>query len=340
MTGQTGAPADGSKQPATAKAQQKRRAKVEEDAPEASGADDSNDRQEDQRLAKIQRTDEGEEDREARRVRLVRVAQETKGIIPTILTVTPGAPPDGRKYLLDKLPQLDQKNCPKVRTLVKVVEGDTFNTAINLANAAQFLDHKDTKPVCVLNMANASVVGGGWEHGAMAQEEELCFRSSLSFTLKKELYPIDSLGAIYSPTIVIFREDTRKRHRWMDLGKPEWLPIVGVVSIAAECGPAVVVDDSKKHRYAKVKDRDLMKGKMRLVLRIAATHGHRRLVLGALGCGVFQNPKHDVADCWLEVMKEKEFIGWFEAIVFAIVDPGHRTGNLGIFRECLDGVKL
>jgi uncharacterized protein (TIGR02452 family) len=334
------APADGSKQPVTAKVQQKRRTEVEEDEPQDSGTNDSNDRQEDQRPAKIQKTDEGEEDSNARRVRLIRAAQETKTIIPTILTVTPGAPPDGHKYLLDELPQLDQKNCPKVRTFVKVVEGDTFNTAINLANAAQFLDHEDTRPVCVLNMANAEHIGGGWEHGAMAQEEELCFRSSLSFTLKKEFYPIGSLGAIYSPTVVVFREDTRKRHRWMDLGKPEWLPVVGVVSIAAEVGPAVTIDDSKKYRYANAEDRDLMKGKMRLVLRIAATHGHRRLVLGALGCGAFQNPKHDVADCWLEVMKEKEFKGWFEAIVFGIVDPGHRTGNLSIFQECLNGVKL
>lgn len=126
----------------------------------------------------------------------------------------------------------------------------------------------------------------------------------------------------------------------MDLGKPEWLPIVGVVSIAAEVAPAVVIDGSKKYRYANAEDRDLIKDKMRLVLRIAATHGHRRLVLGALGCGAFMNPKHDVADCWLEVMKEKEFKGWFEAIVFGIVDPGLRTGNLSIFRECFDGLKL
>ncbi|RHZ68564.1 uncharacterized protein CDV56_109678 [Aspergillus thermomutatus] len=337
-----GASAGGSKQPATAKGKQKRRAEVEEERPEASGADDSNDRQEDQRAAKIQKTDQGEEeDREARTARLIKVAQETKSIIPTILTVTPQAPPDGHYYLLDGLPQLDQDNCPKVRTLVKVVEGDTFNTAFNLANAAQFLDHKDTKPVCVLNMANAGTVGGGWEHGSMAQEEELCFRSSLSFTLKEKFYPMNKLGVIYSPTVVVFREDTGKRHRWMDLGKPEWLPIVSVVSMAAQFKPAVVIDDnSTEQRYANEEDRDLMKDKMRLVLRIAATHGHRRLVLGALGCGMFRHPKHDVADCWLEVMEEKEFKGWFEAIVFAIVDTGNKTGNLEIFRECLDGVKL
>ncbi|KAF4281431.1 hypothetical protein CNMCM8689_000620 [Aspergillus fumigatus] len=334
----TGAPADGSKQPVTVKVQ-KRRSEVK-NVPDASCANESNVRQKAQRPAKVQKTDEGEEDSRTRRARLVRVAQETKSIIPTILTVTPNAPPDGYKYSLDKLPPLDQKKCPNVRTLVKVVEGDTFNTAINLANAAQFLDHKDTEPVCVLNMANADHIGGGWEHGAMAQEEELCFRSSLSFTLKKQFYPIGSLSAIYSPTIVVFREDTRKRHRWMDLGKPEWLPIVGVVSIAAEVAPAVVIDGSKKYRYANAEDRDLIKDKMRLVLRIAATHGHRRLVLGALGCGAFMNPKHDVADCWLEVMKEKEFKGWFEAIVFGIVDPGLRTGNLSIFRECFDGLKL
>jgi Uncharacterized protein conserved in bacteria (DUF2263) len=48
---------------------------------------------------------------------------------------------------------------------IRVVDGDSFDTAIDLGDG-----------VVVLNMANAKHAGGGWLRGAMAQEEELCYR--------------------------------------------------------------------------------------------------------------------------------------------------------------------
>ncbi|KAH6622563.1 hypothetical protein F5144DRAFT_594897 [Chaetomium tenue] len=82
-------------------------------------------------------------------------------------------------------------------------------------------------------------------------------------------------------------------------------------------------------------DRDLTKRNMRLVLRIAAHHRHRHLVLGALGCGVYANPPEDVAHCWLEVLREDEFSGgWWRQICFAVFDPSG-TGNYDVFRRVL-----
>ncbi len=153
-------------------------------------------------------------------------------------------------------------------------------------------------------MANAQHPGGGWLKGALAQEETLCYRTSLSSTLKKDFYPILKFGGIYSPSVVVIRESLASGHALLDLQRPEELPVVSVVSVAAIRGPAVVVDDAGdgegqgEERYEFDKDRDTMKEKMRVVLRIVAINGHRRVVLGALGCGAFRNPKAEVMRCW------------------------------------------
>lgn len=91
-----------------------------------------------------------------------------------------------------------------------------------------------------------------------------------------------------------------------------------------------------------------MKYKIRLVLRIAAKHGHRKLVLGALGCGAARNPQKDVARVFREVMQEPEFQGgWWEQLAFAVLDDVSNDdgsiipeGNCRHFMNELDGKVL
>lgn len=102
--------------------------------------------------------------------------------------------------------------------------------------------------------------------------------------------------------------------------------------------------------YKFAADREAMKGRMRVVLRVAAVNGHRRLVLGALGCGAFRNPRGEVVRCWREVLGEGEFAGgWWERVVFAVMDGGgwgageadvgrDGDGNFGVFWRGLDGL--
>ena len=52
-------------------------------------------------------------------------------------------------------------------------------------------------------------------------------------------------------------------------------------------------------------------------------------MLGAMGCGAFRNPAEDVAACWREVLLEVEFDGWFEGVVFAVLDKGSAGTNAG-----------
>jgi uncharacterized protein (TIGR02452 family) len=66
------------------------------------------------------------------------------------------------------------------------------------------------------------------------------------------------------------------------------------------------------------------------VLGVAAAHGHRSLVLGAWGCGVFGNDPAEVASLFGMAL-EGPFAGAFEAVVFAVLDFSEDRHTLAPF---------
>ena len=196
-----------------------------------------------------------------------------------------------------------------------------------------------TKPVAVLNLASERHAGGGWQNGAMAQEEALCYRSSLYLSLHKSYYPLPSLSVIYSPSVLIIRSATSAGHTLYTAPASD-LPVTSVISVAALRHPLLTADGKK---FKDDGQRAETKRKIRVSLRVAASKGHTRLVLGALGCGVFANPPTEVAECFLEVFREKELQGgWWEDIVFAVMDNAKGndggkdgSGNFGQFYRVL-----
>lgn len=198
-----------------------------------------------------------------------------------------------------------------------------------------------TKPVVVLNLASERHPGGGWQTGAMAQEEALCYRSSLYRSLRRRFYPIPSLSVIHTPSVLIIRSATAAGHKLYTLPASD-LPVTSVISVAALRHPYLTPDEKA---FASAGQRAETKRKIRVSLRVAAMNGHTKLVLGALGCGVFANPPTDVAQCFLEVFHEQEFQGgWWEDVVFAVMDNASvglggksGTGNFGQFWRVLDG---
>ncbi|KAK4039009.1 hypothetical protein C8A01DRAFT_47463 [Parachaetomium inaequale] len=242
------------------------------------------------------------------------------------------------KYTLKEVTRLDSQYCPNFPqpATIRVVNDDTTNAGLSLAAAAHpagmdWPQH-DWNPL-IVNFANEHVPGGGWLGGALAQEETIFYRSSLSFSLFPEQYPLAD-GAVYSPYVLVVRDDIASGHRLMDFRKPRALPVLGAVTVAAIRGPAIRTVDvpgrgsraRQKQVFARDSERNVTKGKMRLTLRMAAYNRHRRLVLGALGCG-----------CWLEVLREDEFLGnWWDDVWFAVYDL-KKTGNFEVFKRVLDG---
>lgn len=271
---------------------------------------------------------------DAARKSLKDIAAETKLLLPGLLATRPDVPAKGYLYKHADAPKLNQRYCPRLPpTQIRVVGSDSLNAALSLISAT------NRRHPCVLNMANAKSPGGGWEHGALAQEEALCYRTSLSKTLKRHYYPIPELGGIYSPFVLVIRGDLRSGHDLLDLTVPANLPAISVVTAAAVCMPQTTTDLSGSLKYASVYERRLMEEKMRVILRIAAKNRHRQLVLGAFGCGAFANPRQEVAKMWASVLNESEFAGgWWSDVIFAILEDG--GGNLRTFQSELDGMVI
>jgi uncharacterized protein (TIGR02452 family) len=276
---------------------------------------------------------------------LVATAEETQDILPHLLKLLPDVQPRADLYSLPTLQPLPKSKCPNLPPApIEVLNSDTLDAALAMSpniNSLSFSNSRpNPRPVLILNMANAIHAGGGWKHGALAQEESLCYRSSLSFTLKRRFYPMKDDEAIYSPRVVVFRSSLATGHRILDLGRPTTLPVVSVVSVAAIEDPETEeINGGECYRYAE--DEELMQAKMRLILRIAVNTGHRRLVLGALGCGAFGNPRGEVCRLWKEVLLENEFKGWWEKVCFAIYEPSDGKdgqGNYGVFWRGLNGL--
>ncbi|KAH7174204.1 uncharacterized protein B0J16DRAFT_180517 [Fusarium flagelliforme] len=286
-------------------------------------------------------------------------AQETLSILPDLLNElgTRNKAEEATKYSFESLHHLHPNMCPNYPrpATIRVVNSDTHNAAIGLS----YLTYGDcpspkrsSKPPLVVNFANRHSPGGGWLNGAMAQEEALCYRSSLSMSLNKRLYPMKRGEAIYSPYVLIMREDLASGHTVMNVPAAD-MPVVSAVTVAALHKPPVKTFNVKingpesstsavaqKRVFADDRDRDTTKAKMRLCLRMAARNRHNMLVLGALGCGVYSNPPDDVAHCWLEVLREYEFSGnWWREVWFAVFDPKN-DGNFEIFQKVLDGQEV
>ncbi|KAK0383060.1 hypothetical protein NLU13_8975 [Sarocladium strictum] len=282
-----------------------------------------------------------------RKAKLAALARETQMALEHIIPDLPKPfePEQSERVFLSSLKPLTSAECPRrnpLKTRIHVVNDDSFNCAIRVSWSAP----SDGGRVAVLNMASHANPGGGWLNGAMAQEEALCYRSSLSLSLHRRYYPWKQLQGLYSPDVVIIRSDMASGHKLYE-HKPENYHYVSVLSIAALRCPYLknITENTpggakQRQVFAKESDRTTTKDKMRLCLRMAARKGHRSLVLGALGCGAFRNPPEEVAHCWLEVLREEEFGGgWWDGIWFAIYDT-KGEGNFGVFEKILDGQEI
>ncbi|KAK1502328.1 hypothetical protein CTAM01_05141 [Colletotrichum tamarilloi] len=190
------------------------------------------------------------------------------------------------------------------------------------------ISNKETR-VAILNMASPLTPGGGFVNGAGSQEESLCMRTTLLPSLKDEYYRLPELGAIYTPDVLVFRDEDaddvlEKRDRWF----------VDCISAAMLRNPEIERDeDTGFSHYVQEKDRQLILEKMKIVLRICQLKGIKKIVLGAWGCGAYGNPVAEVAKAWKKALlprndgkgKKKGNKGtWsgIEGVVFAIKDTG------------------
>ncbi|MDE7312317.1 MAG: TIGR02452 family protein [Eubacterium sp.] len=207
------------------------------------------------------------------------------------------------------------------------------------------------KKICVMNFASATNAGGGVEKGASAQEEGICrcstlypcisdkqivsrfhyaHRSALHHGRLSVLYNDD---CIYTPGVIVFRSDTR--HPQL-LPKERWYEI-DVVSCAApnlrsKPGNAMNPDaGSKPVTIGKDELRKLHKKRIGRIMDIAGCFGVQVMIVGAFGCGAFQNPPEAVAEAMREVITEHRYR--FQTIEAAVYCPVQDTTNYDVFKK-------
>jgi uncharacterized protein (TIGR02452 family) len=171
-----------------------------------------------------------------------------------------------------------------------------------------------------LVFASAKNPGGGFLNGAQAQEESIARSSALypCQTAAREFYDFHrrqgdlrySDRVIYSPRVPVFRAD--------DGGLiDEPFPVSFLTAAAPNIGAMPVGQRSSAADVAVV-----LSARAERVLAVAAAHGHRKLVLGAWGCGVFGNDPDVVATAFADRLTRAS--GYFDHVVFAVLD--HRRG--------------
>ena len=182
----------------------------------------------------------------------------------------------------------------------------------------------------VLNFASARNHGGGFLRGARAQEESLARSSGLYFSLRQ--YPqfyeyhraldttLYSDRMIYSPACPVLRDD---EGNW--LARPYTVDFI--TSPAPNAGAVTRNEPRNRGRIATT----LMQraGK---VLALAAHQQCEALVLGAWGCGVFQNNPATVARVFADYLgPEGVFGGRFRHVSFAVYDTSRTRDTIGAF---------
>lgn len=212
------------------------------------------------------------------------------------------------------------KNAPTWRpqshpTQIEVTAESTIEAIIRL---------QDLHPVA-LNFASARRPGGGFIKGAQAQEESLarasglytCLLSAKSFYQQQTSHSYND-WTVWSPNVPFFRDPADK------LCPPFYASI-----LTCAAPNASAMHDSEKAHLPK-----LLKTRAEILLATAAHHSTKTLILGAWGCGVFQNDPDLVAQTFRAALNGP-FQGQFQKVTFAIFAPTGTDPILETFQKIL-----
>jgi uncharacterized protein (TIGR02452 family) len=166
----------------------------------------------------------------------------------------------------------------------------------------------------LLSFASARNPGGGFTNGAKAQEEDLARCSGIYPCLLTQptYYDVNRAGEsllysdhiIYSPNVPCFR--VRNRELLDDV----FLASV-ITAPAPNAGQALRRDPNCGAAIAATLER-----RAGIVLAIARDRGHRSLLLGAWGCGVFCNDPKMVAEAFGRWLEHPSFLGCFVGVAY------------------------
>ncbi len=220
---------------------------------------------------------------------------------------------------------MEQNSYSGERPVVEVTDETTQVAARRLVQDEGYLD------LVLLNYASARNQGGGFINGAKAQEEDLARCSGLYPCLlmqpsyyeknrvQKSLLYTDHI--IYSPQVPWFRTQSRKLLENVFLASVITAPAPNAGQVLRRDATAwPTIEKTLRHRAG-------------LVLAVAKENGHRNVLLGAWGCGVFRNKPSMVADAFGRWFTRSEFEGCFDRVIFGVYDTSRNKETLKAFQS-------
>ena len=195
----------------------------------------------------------------------------------------------------------------------------------------------------VLNFASATNPGGGVVTGASAQEECLCRCSTLYNCLntramwdgfymphRRSGNPLHNGDIIFTPNVQVLKDDD-----YRPLEEPFAVDVITCAAPNLREQPANPYNpgDGDTKQISKDALYRLHVQRARRILTVAAQNEADVLILGAFGCGAFQNDPYVVARAYNDVLAE--FSHHFRTIEFAVYCRPYDDSNYRAFKEII-----
>ena len=193
--------------------------------------------------------------------------------------------------------------------------------------------------VCVLNFASATNPGGGVTHGASAQEECLCRCSTLYNCLntrdmwdgfytphRRSGNPLHNDDIIFTPGVQVLKDDD-----YRPLDEPFGVDVItcAAPNLREQASNIFNPGDGESASLSPDELRLLHERRARRIMTVAALHQAEVLILGAFGCGAFQNDPKVVAQAYKHILPL--FAHHFQTIEFAVYCPPYDDSNYRAF---------
>jgi len=232
-------------------------------------------------------------------------------------------------------------------TKIAVVKQDCLEAArVELGQGAEKL--------ALLVLASPIEAGGGMEDGIQGQEEEVCRRSNLfdfmwdqsHFLAKESFYNLVDLqradekdpdyGSMHNnkmlhvPQVTVFRAGKEQNYQMLEE------PFEVGMLISSGLNRPRYHKVGETWAYIRSQDSEQLQKLITAQLKAAYDGGYDTVILGAFGCGAFENPPELVASVYKEII-DQFFPKAFKRIVFAILEGprgAHNSeGNIKPFQD-------
>jgi uncharacterized protein (TIGR02452 family) len=226
-------------------------------------------------------------------------------------------------------------------TILKFSKGNSLDEARamrTLCNA----NHQNER-IGILNLANRRQPGGvGLTPYSGSQEEYLVRRSNLAWGLDPRFksenvhaqlrdirlqegyaddpfeHHIPYFGAVISQNVT-----------FIDKAQYDQFDVISAAAPDMRTGSDECIHIQKLGKNALTAQKQVLENKIKSIFDAAISNNIENLVLGAFGCGAFQNNSQMVAEIFARVLNCAPYQGRFRNITFAITDEA----KLNIFRE-------